>query len=269
MRLILAWLLAALALIGASAAQADYPARPDGPVLDAAGIIPDQQEASLDARLRAYSKQTGRAVIVATVTSLDDLPVEDYAQTLAEKWDIGGKETEQGVLILVAPNERRIRIHANRGVQERLPDVILSRITRDAITPKFKAGDLGGGIAAGVDEIVAQLDRDPADAKAVAEAAKAAAKNQRGSGEGPGSVVFWIMMILFFMLMFGRRRGHGYRRSGIDPGIVLWGLSEIAHHAGRSGGGGFDFGGSSDGGGFGGFGGGGGGFDGGGASGSW
>ena len=118
-------------------------------------------------------------------------------------------------------------------------------------------------------ESLAQLDRDPADAKAVAEAAKAAAKNQRGSGEGPGSVVFWIMMILFFMLMFGRRRGHGYRRSGIDPGIVLWGLSEIAHHAGRGGGGGFDFGGSSDGGGFGGFGGGGGGFDGGGASGSW
>lgn len=269
MRQILAWLLAALALIGANAAQADYPARPDGPVLDAANIIPDQQEASLDAKLRAYTAQTGRAIIVASVTSLDGLPAEDYAHTLAERWDVSGKETEQGVLILVAPSERRIRIHANRGVQERLPDVILSRIIRDTMTPKFKQGDLGGGIFAAVDEIIAQLDRDPADAKAIAEAAAAAAKADRGGSAAPGSVIFWIMMILFFMLMFGRRGHRGYRRSGIDPGIVLWGLSEIAHHAGRGGGSGFDIGGTSGGGGFGGFGGGGGGFDGGGASGSW
>ena len=273
MRQIIIWLLAALAIAGASAASAEYPARPNGPILDAAEVIAPELESGLDAKLRAYSAQTGRAVIIATVLSLDDLPVEDYAQTLAETWDIGGKETEQGVLILVAPNERKIRIHANRGVQERLPDVVLSRIVRDTMTPKFKANDLGGGIASGVDAIIAQLDRDPADAQAIVEAAaaKEAAEARGDRQAGPGAVIFWIMMILFFMLMFGRRGHRGYRRSGIDPGVVLWGLSEIAHHASRGGGsGGFDFGSSGGGGGgFGGFGGGGSGFDGGGASGSW
>lgn len=266
-RLVLA--LAGAFLVALAPANAAVPPRPDGPVLDAAGIIPDGDEAALDARLRAYNKETGRAIVVATVASLDGQPVEDYAQQLAEAWGIGGAESEQGVLVLVAPAERKIRIHAARGVQERLPDVLAGRIIREAVTPRFKAGDMAGGIVAGVDSIIAQLNRDPADAKAVAEAAAAAAKAQgRSGGANGGAVVFWIVMILFFTLMFGRRGRRGYRRSGIDPGVVLWGLSEIAHHASRGGGGGgggFDFGG----GGFGGFGGGGGGFDGGGASGDW
>lgn len=274
MRQIALWLCAVLAsltlAVSGTAALAELPPRPDGPVLDAAGIVPDADEAALDAKLRAYTKDTGRAIIVATVPSLDDQPVEDYAQQLASAWDIGGKESEQGVLLLVAPTERKIRIHTARGVQERFPDVLAGRIIRDTITPRFKAGDMVGGINAGVDAIIAQLNRDPADAKAVAEAA-AAAQAARGKDEpSGGAVVFWIIMILFFMLMFGRRGRRGYRRSGIDPGVVLWGLSEIAHHASRGGsGGGFDFGGGGGGGGFGGFGGGGGGFDGGGASGSW
>jgi uncharacterized protein len=126
-----------------------------------------------------------------------------------------------------------------------------------------------GGIVAGVEAITAQLDLAPADAKAIAEAA-AAAEAQRGSRDkvGIGGVIFWIMLILFFTLMFGRRR-RGFRRSGIDPGIILWGISEIAHHAARGDRGGGGFGGGIDfgGGGFGGFGGGLSG--GGGASGDW
>jgi len=273
-RQIALWLCAVLASLtlamSGTTALAELPPRPDGPLLDAAGIIPDADEAALDAKLRAYNKDTGRSVIVATVPSLDDQPVEVYAQQLAETWDIGGAESEQGVLFLVAPTERKIRIHTARGVQERFPDVLAGRIIRETVTPRFKAGDMAGGSNAGIDAIIAQLNRDPADAKAVAEAAAAAAK-ARGNRDGAsgGAVVFWIMMILFFMLMFGRRgRRRGYRRSGIDPGVILWGLSEIAHHASRGGGGGgggFDFGG----GGFGGFGGGGSGFDGGGASGDW
>ena len=267
MRQILAWLLAALALIGASAAQADYPARPDGPVLDAAQIIPDADEAALDAKLRAYNQRSGRAFIVATVPSLDGQTIELYAVKLFEAWGIGGKESDQGLLLLVAPNERRVRFETGYGLHGIFPDVYASRIIRGEITPRFKAGDLPGGINAGIDAAITQLLRDPADAKAVAEAAAAAEKARGKAQPNGGAVVFWIIMILFFMLMFGRRRRRSYRRSGIDPGIVLWGLSEIAHHASRGGGGGgFDFGGGG-GGGFGGFGGGGSG--GGGASGSW
>ncbi len=266
MRLILAWLLAALTLIGASAAQADYPARPDGPVLDAAGIIPESDERALVERLSAYNQASGRALMVVTTPSLDGEDVATYTVGLGHKWGVGGKETDQGLILLVAPNERQARIEVGYGLEQYLPDVLGARIMRDAIAPRFKAGDFPGGINAGMDEIIAQLNRDPAEAKAIAEAAKAARHNKATEVNG-GSVVFWIMMILFFMLMFGRRRRGMYRRSGIDPGIVLWGLSEIAHHAGR-GGGGFDFGGGSSGGGsWGGFGGGD--FGGGGASGSW
>ncbi|MFN5819334.1 MAG: TPM domain-containing protein, partial [Novosphingobium sp.] len=108
-------------IVAIAPAHGALPPRPIGPVLDAAGIIPDADEAALDAKLRAYNKDTGRAIIVATVPSLDDQPVDAYAQQLAEAWDIGGAETEQGVLFLVAPTERKIRIHTARGVQERFP----------------------------------------------------------------------------------------------------------------------------------------------------
>lgn len=270
-----------LALLGAvivaiAPAYAAMPARPDGPVLDAAGIMPDADEAALDDKLRGYNRDTGRAIIVATVPSLDDQPVDAYAQALAEAWDIGGAETEQGVLFLIAPTERKIRIHTARGVQERLPDVLAGRIIRDTVTPRFKAGDFPGGIAAGVDAIVAQLNRDPADTKAIAEAAAAAQRKGAGDDVSIGAVIFWIVLILFLAGLFSRgsrRRGH---RRHSAAGVMLWEVgnlaANIAIHAalngrgndGRGwGGGGSDFGG------FGGFGGGGGGFDGGGASGDW
>lgn len=279
MRQITLWLCAVLASLSlamsGTSAMAELPPRPDGPVLDAAGIIPDADEAALDAKLRAYNKDTGRAIIVATVSSLDDQPVDAYAQQLAETWDIGGAESEQGVLFLVAPTERKIRIHTARGVQERLPDVLAGRIIRDTITPRFKARDMAGGITAGVDAIIAQLNRDPAEAKAVAEAAAAAAKQRRSGNEeaSVGAVIFWIVLILFLIMLFGRgRRRQGLRRHS-DAGIVMWEAGNLAANIAANiainaalGGRGGDSGGF---GGFGGFGGGGGGFDGGGASGDW
>lgn len=274
MRLILSLVLALLALAPAAPAIAAFPARPEGPVLDQAGIIPDAQEAALDVRLREYNQRTGRALTVATVSSLDGDTIEMYAVRLFEAWGIGGKETDQGLLLLVAPTERKVRIEVGYGLHGILPDVLSGRIIRNDITPKFKAGDYPGGIEAGIAAVMTQLDRTPADAKAVAEAAAAAeaagARNSRDGGGG--SVFFWIMLIVVFMMLFGRgRRGRAYRRGGVDPGIVLWGASEIARHMmdGRDGGGG-GFGGGGFGGGGGGFGGfGGGGSGGGGASGGW
>lgn len=267
MRRFFLWCAAVLAF-ASTAAHAELPPRPDGPVLDQAAIIPDADEAALDQKLRAYSRDTGRAVIVATVSTLDGMEVEDYAQKLAESWDIGGAETEQGVLLLVAPNERKIRIHTARGVQERLPDVLAGRIIRDQMVAPFRDGNFAGGINAAVDAITAQLNRDPADAKAIAEAAAAAQKAGGQDEASAGSVIFWIMLILFFMFAFGRGGRRRSRRSGIDPGVVLWGLSEVLHHSTRNSGG-WSSSSGSDFGGFGGFGGGGGGFDGGGASGGW
>lgn len=249
------------------------PARPSGPVLDQAGIIPDSDEAALAQKLSDYNAQTGRAVIVATVASLDGQDVDTYTNTLFRAWGVGGEKTDQGLLFLVAPNDRKVRIEVGYGLEEFLPDVLAGRIISQAVTPRFKAGDYIGGINGGVDQILTQLNRTPADAKAVAEAAKAGARREGSAGGSTiASAIFWVVLIVVMIAVFGRRRkGYVQRRSGIDPGIVLWGISEIArsasnnrHSGGWGSGGGSDWGG---GGGFGGFGGGDSG--GGGASGDW
>lgn len=261
---------ALLLLLIAGAAHAAMPARPAGPVLDQAGIIPDADEAALAQKLSAYNAQTGRAVIVATVASLDGQDIESYGPELGRNWGVGGKSTDQGLILLVAPNERKVRVEVGYGLEEYLPDVLAGRIISGAITPRFKTGDYAGGINAGVDQIIAQLNRDPADAKAIAEAAKAGAREESPGGSTIVGAIIWVVVIVVLIGIFGRsKRGYSQRRSGIDPGIVLWGLSEIArgasnHDRGWGGSGGSDWG---SGGGFGGFGGGD--FGGGGASGDW
>jgi uncharacterized protein len=269
------WLAFAVAVLIGGTANAALPPRPAGPVLDQADVLPPAEEAALDQKLRAYNAATGRAVVVATVSSLDGLDEVTYGQQLAEAWGIGGNTTEKGVLLLVAPKERRIRIATARGVQyDGFNDILAARIIRDTITPKFKAGDMAGGITAGVDAILTDLNRTPAEAKAIAEAEAAAqAQESRGNSKGGtvGGFIFWAAMIIVFMGVFGRgsRRGRSYGGGGgINPGIILWGASEIARGLSQGGGGG-GFGGGGGGGGFGGFGGGGGGFNGGGASGGW
>lgn len=264
MRFLIAWLALALALVGTSA-HAALPARPAGPILDQANVIPDDREAALAKKLEDYNRATGRAVLVVTVASLEGQDIESFGSALGHAWGVGGKDTDQGLILLVAPSERKVRIEVGYGLEEYMPDALAGRIVREVITPRFKAGDLGGGIGAGIDAIVTQLDRSPADAKAVAEAAKAGAHGKDDSASVP-SILFWILLIGFFAFIFSRGGGRrSHRRSGIDPGIVLWGASEAARHWGGSGGG-FS-GGGSDGGGFGGFGGGD--FGGGGASGDW
>jgi uncharacterized protein len=266
-------------LCGPSLAAQDFPARPTGPVLDAANVLPSQQEAALIQRLTEYNRQTGRAIVVATVTDLQGLPIDMYSQQLAETWDIGGAESEEGALMVVAPNDREIWITTARGVQGRLTDVATGRIIRETIIPAFRNGDMPGGILAGADAIIERLNMDPASARAIDEAEAAAARERRGSGGG-GTIfgaIFWVAMILGFMFLFGRggrrRRHRRYGAAGAVGDVLLW--SAIGHAMGSgsrsSGFGGFGggSGGGGFGGGFGGFGGGGGGFNGGGAGGSW
>lgn len=265
-------LLALLTALLAAPAQAAYPARPAGAVLDAANILAPADEAAMKAKLRDYNARTGRAVVVATVGSLDGETIEMYAANLFAQWGIGGKDSDQGVLLLVAPNERQVRIEVGYGLTPYVTDILSGRIVRGDILPRFKAGDYAGGIDAGLNALIAQMDRTPADAKAVAEAAAAAERAGDGQqGASVGGVIFWIVMIVVLIGVFGRGAGgrrYRSRRGGVDPWVVMWGASEIARHAsGRSGGG---FGGGFGGGGGGGFGGFGGGMSGGGgASGSW
>lgn len=269
----LAALFALLMALVSSAAWAQLPARPEGPIADYAKVLTATDAAALDAKLRAYNQSTGRAIIVATVPSLDGEEIEPYAQRLAEAWGIGGAKSENGVLLLIAPAERKLRIHTARGVQERMTDIMSGRIVRDTIVPRFKAGDMSGGIVAGVDAIIAQLDMDPAQARAIEEAQAAADAARSKDGGFPIGALFWLLFVFLFFILPMLRRGKRRRRSRSPWGstardIILWEAgSAIARGVFNSGSDGGGFGGG--GGGFGGFGGGGGGFNGGGASGGW
>jgi uncharacterized protein len=253
-------------LVAVPAAAQDFP-KLTGRVVDAANIIPPAEEAALTAKLQAMEQRSSRQLVVATVPDMGGLEIEDYGFRLGRAWGIGQKEADNGAILLVAPNQRRVRVEVGYGLEPILTDAISNRVVEDVIIPRFRSGDFPGGITAGTDALIAQLQAPPEAAeRAAVEAAQRevqAAPRQRGSsGAGIFPLLFWGMIILFVLLSFGRRAGgRRYRgkrrRSGVDPFVVLWGLNALSQ-ASRGGGGGF-----------GGFSGGGGSFGGGGASGSW
>ncbi|MFC7536782.1 TPM domain-containing protein [Sphingomonas sp. GCM10030256] len=245
-----------------------------GRVVDAAGIIPAADEAALTAKLENLEQQSGRQLVVATVPSLEGRPIEDYGYRLGRTWGIGSAEKDDGVVLLVAPNERKVRIETGYGARVFLTDALSSIIIRNAITPRFKNGDMAGGINAGVDAIITQMTLPAAEAQKRLQQAEAQ-QVQRGSGGDGNFGSLIVFAIIFFFVILPLLRGAGgrryrgkRRRGGIDPVVVLWGLDALSR-ASRGGGGGFGGFGGGGGGGFGGFSGGGGSFGGGGASGSW
>lgn len=249
-----------------------------GRVVDQADILRPEQELDLTSKSETLQTQTGRQFVVATVKSLEGRPIGDYAYQLGRHWGIGQKEEDDGVILLVAPNERKVWIATGYGAGAFLTDAISGVIIREAILPQFKKNppDYGAGITAGADAIIKQMSLPPEEAQAnVAKARqKESARHEAGAGFLP---VIFILIVLFILFSsFARRQaGRRYRRKrggGVDPFVVLWGLNELSRSRGRDwGGGGFGGGswGGGGGGGFGGFSGGGGSFGGGGAGGSW
>jgi uncharacterized protein len=293
-RFLVGWWLAALVAVSPLAAQqappkpvptAQAPTRPvappskvKDPVYDEAGLLTPAQVLDLNGKLTAFNDRSGRALVVATVKSLGGQEIEPYATQLGRRWGIGDAEEDNGVLLLVAPNERKVWIATGYGADDYLTDAMSGIIIREQILPRFKAGDMGGGIVAGVDAIIKQLELPPEEA--ARRARDVAAKATKRSGSDIPFVPIVFVMVVMFMMLAGARRGGGgkryHRRSGgIDPMVVLWGLDAISRASrgsrgsgGWGGGGGFGgFGGGGPGGGFGGFGGGS--FGGGGAGGSW
>lgn len=235
-----------------------------GRVVDDAHLLSPAQTQTLDQRLAALEQQSGRQLVVATIPDLQGYDISDYGYRLGRAWGIGDKDKNDGALLIVAPNERRVRIEVGYGLEGVITDALSSQIIRNAITPRFKAGDMPGGIAAGAEEIGTLLALPPEEAKARAQAA-AAQERQGDGGAGMVMVIFWIVVlgIIFISMIFGRGRGGRRYRGGAGP-VILWGPSDSGWHDRGSGwgsGGGW--------GGGGGFSGGGGGFGGGGASGGW
>ena len=241
-----------------------------GRVVDQANLLDPAQEAALTAKLASVEQRTGRQFVVATLASLEGRTIEDYGYRLGRTWQIGNEAKDDGVLLIVAPNQKKVRIETGYGARVFLTDAVSGFIIRNSITPRFKAGDLAGGINAGADEIIKLLELPPAEAARRAKEI-GAAEAQRGSRRGGvNPFPVFLMVIVFFVVIgsvarrAGGKRYKGRRGGGIDPLVILWGLNAIS----RSGGGG-GFGGFGGGGGGGGFSGGGGSFGGGGASGGW
>ena len=275
---LLAVLWLALVALATPAAAQTFP-QLTGRVVDQADLLRPEQELDLKSKSEALEAQTGRQFVVATVNSLEGRTIEDYGYRLGRHWKIGDEKRDDGVLLLVAPNEKKVRIETGYGARVFLTDAVSSVIIRESILPRFKAGDMGGGIVAGADQIIKMMSLSPEEAQRQAGAAAQREKARDESGSGLIPVAFWLMIAVFVLLsMFRRASGRRYRRrrrggGGVDPWIVLWGLNELSQASRRGGGwgggGGFGGFGGGGGGGFGGFSGGGGSFGGGGASGGW
>jgi uncharacterized protein len=150
-------LVAALAtLIGCSAATG-YPKRPAGPVLDLADILPEKDEAALNQRLTDYWRQSGNAIVVVSVKSLEGQTIEKYAFGLFNDWGIGDAKTNRGLLVLVAPAERKVRIEVGCGLEGRIPDALAEQIIETKMIPDYKRNDLEAGTVAGVDALIDYL----------------------------------------------------------------------------------------------------------------
>jgi len=217
-------------------------------VLDRAGLLSRQTEAALEQSLVEFERKTGHQVVVHITPSLEGLEIEDYSIKTAEAWKIGQKGLDNGVILTVAPNERRVRIEVGYGLEGVLPDALSGRIISDVITPEFRAGRMEQGVVSGTRAILDVISGEvlPLPARDVAP--------QAPRWVGLVWIAFIVIMLLargfFFIPPFG---GTGVRRRGGYGGIPPFG-------------GGFGRGGGFGGGGFSG---GGGGFGGGGASGRW
>lgn len=256
---------------GATGAFAQTFPKLTGRVVDAANIIPDAEEAQLTQKLEALEKQSRRQLVVATLPSLDGYEISDYGYRLGRAWKIGQKGTNDGVILIVAPNERKVRIEVGYGLEGTITDGLSFLIINNDILPRFKANDYPGGIAAGTDALVKQLTLPPDEAQKVAAEADQARKS--GGGIPFGTIVFILFIVFFFVLPIMRSVGGGGRRGrygGFDTPII-WFPGGFGGDDDDDRGGGFGgFGGGGGGGwGGGGFSGGGGDFGGGGASGSW
>ena len=260
---LIALVAAALVLAFAAAAFAfDFPAL-TGRVVDQAGVMTPQARSDVEAKSKSLEDKSGIQLVVATVKSLQGSDIETYANQLFRFWKLGEAKKNNGVLLLVAPAEHKVRIEVGYGLEGTLTDALSSVIISSAIIPHFKANDFSGGIERGVDGIISVLGGDTADWQP-----KPAVRHEDPAAvfNGLFPFLFFVAIVLIFRFLFGGGSngagGRYVRRGGRTVFIPYGGGSDAGWGGGFSGGGGGGFDG-------GGFSGGGGSSGGGGASGGW
>ncbi|WP_343315108.1 YgcG family protein [Brucella sp. BE17] len=245
-----------------------------GRVVDDAGIIDVAERQKLTQKLADFEAKSSDQVVVVTVPSLGGEDIETYANRLFRAWALGQRQEDNGILLLVAPNDRKVRIEVGYGLEGTMTDALSSVIINGTIIPEFRKGDYSNGVVQGVNAILSVLSGDGAELEA---RAKRNAQTSVTSSSGGTDWVFVIFITFWCLIFFG---GFGmailtpiFGRK-IGPGKYEW-LGTIVDYNNRGGSGGGGGGSSSGGGGWssggggGGFSGGGGSSGGGGASGSW
>ena len=170
-------LAAALAFAGALVAFAPAQAALNFPpltgrVVDNAHVLTPEVQADLTAKLAALEQKNGDQLVVVTVPSLQGYEIEDYGYQLGRAWGIGEKGKNTGAIFIVAPSEHKVRIEVGYGLEPVLTDALSSVILQNAVLPKFRSGDIQGGVVDGTDAIIQQLGLDPATATANAKASR-------------------------------------------------------------------------------------------------
>ena len=248
-----------LLLLSSVAAALDVPAL-RGRVNDYANVLQSNQAQSLESELAQLERDTGHQVAVLTVPTLEGEDIEGFSIRVAENWKIGKKGYDNGVILVVAVKDRRLRLEVGYGLEGVLPDAIAKRVTADYIVPYFRQQDYGGGIVAGIAAVDKVLRKEP-----LPESARK--KNQSSGGNfnflAMLAITFGVLGLMAFSANANRQRSGMWATRGRRQGPTIFGGPGGWGGGGFSGGGGFGGGGSDT------FSGGGGGFGGGGSSDSW
>ncbi|MBK9130182.1 MAG: TPM domain-containing protein [Gammaproteobacteria bacterium] len=201
------WAMAAVALLGAAvcAAAPAFPAL-SGRVVDQADILPAAARAELDEMLAAHERAGSNQVVVVTVDSLQGYAIEDFGYQLGRYWGIGQAARNNGVLLLVAPKEREVRIEVGYGLEGTLTDALAHNIIRGVILPRFRAGDMPGGIVAGARAVLQVID-----------GAYQPLPEKRGDGQDPAGS---FMSLFIFLTIAGEMLARLLRARRVSAGLL-------------------------------------------------
>jgi len=236
------------------------PSRPNPPRLvnDFTHTLTPEQVQALEQKLVAYDDSTSNQVAVVLINTTGDYPIEDVSLGILRNWGVGGKEHNNGIVLLVAKDDHKVRIEVGYGLEGAIPDVTAKSIIDNDITPNFKEGNFYRGLDDATDDIIKA---------AAGEYTAPAGYHKKGKAFPVGAIIFFIILLIIAFSRGGGKGGGMISRRGWGGFGTGWIIGSMLGGGGWSGGGSGGGWSGGGGGGFGGFGGGGGG--GGGASGGW
>lgn len=250
MRFFLSILFSLLSLLGIAQSKALPLPNPATLVVDGANLLNDFDKQQLEKKLVELDRNSTNQIAVVTVNNLNGLPIEEVAYETFKAWGIGGKKNNNGILLLISKEDRKIKIEIGYGLEGAIPDVIAKRIIVDDLRPAFKLQNYYSGINAAVDNL-AKAATGEYNVK----------REKKGNSNGTSSILFFVIFIVVIIIIFSNRRGGGgngfYRRGPSAADFILpmlfnnngWGGGGSSNGGGDSWGGFDGFGGGSSGGG--------------------